>query len=169
MTEQQTTTYHYQQPGHDDLHVEVLGFASGLNTHPRTLFHSLPQGAPLPPAWITNLPQDGEEIESLAHEIANFRVSSDEQLTTDTTLFIKHFTKAFVEGYRFELYASTKGLLNLLYPVSEDERYAYTFAFAWELKLKEPAIKAPKDEQEARIIEGAETIQGIYKQYRRLN
>ncbi len=53
--------------------------------------------------------------------------------------------------------------------LSPQDMFHIALAFAWELKLKEPAISELGDEDDGCIMDGVEKLKAIHKQYRRLN
>lgn len=115
---------HYTLPGDEDLDVQCMAYARGLNILPRMLFEQLPPGAAPPDTFLTNMPRDEETIEKVAQDLSETLLSGPErQFTTNSpALFRDLYTKGFVEGYRFGLYAVSHGLLELSYSLPPERR-----------------------------------------------
>ena len=125
---------HYALPGDESLDVQCMAYAHGLNILSRMLFEQLPQGAALPDTFLTNMPRDAETIAKVAQDLSETLLSGPErQFTTNTpALFRELYTKGFVEGYRFGLFAVSHGLVEWSYALPPERRYDFAYRFACE-------------------------------------
>jgi hypothetical protein len=151
-----------------DARVQATAYAHGLDAIALMLFKQLPPGASLPPALVTNMPQEQADIADLAHgagEILLLQMDGA-PTTNDPTAFLASYVKGYTQGYRFSQYALAHGLLDVLYHLSPDRRYELLFLFAWNLLM-------PKEEQEHKndllASQELKQLQAIYKQYQALN
>src|ERR1700730_2127267 len=115
---------HYLLPGDDGEEVQCMAYAHGLNILPRMLFEQLPRGAALPDTFLTNTPRDAETIAKVAQDLSETLLSGPQrQFTTNSpALFRELYTKGFVEGYRFGLYAVSHGLVEWSYALPPERR-----------------------------------------------
>jgi hypothetical protein len=171
-----TIEYRYTLPGlEDELQIQAMAFAWGMDALPNMILKDEAPGEPLAEGYyITNMPWEREVIEEHARGFAEYLVNEPEAndekpLTNAPELYIEQVVKGYTEGYLFGMFALSRGLLELHHSLPKDDRFGASFAFALELKLKEPAITEPQDEREERMVDGAEQLKAIYKQFRRLN
>ena len=157
---------HYTLPGDEGLDVQCMAYAHGLNTLPRMLFEQLPPGAALPDTFLTNMPRDIETIEKVAQDLSETLLSGpDRQFTTNSpVVFHELYTRGYIEGYRFGLYAVSHGLVEWSYSLPPTRRYEFAFRFACE------RIKLELEPDSDPLMDNAlEKLRATYKRYQNLN
>jgi hypothetical protein len=157
---------HYTLPGDESLDVQCMAYAHGLNILPRMLFEQLPQGAALPVTFLTNMPRDVETIAKVAQDLSETLLSGPErQFTTNSpALFRELYTKGFVEGYRFALYAVSHGLVEWSYALPPERRYEFAYRFACERIKHEP-----EPDSDPVMDSALEQLRATHKRYQALN
>ena len=157
---------HFTLPGDEDLDVQCMGYAHGLNILPRMLFEQLPRGAALPDTFLTNMPRDAETIAKVALDLSETLLSGPQrQFTTNSpALFRELYTRGFVEGYRFGLYAVSHGLVEWSYALPPERRYDFAYRFACERIKGEP-----EPDTDPAIDDALEKLRATHKRYQALN
>lgn len=157
---------HYTLPGEEGTDLQCMAYAHGLNILPRMLFEKLPPGAALPDTFLTNMPRDMETIVRVAQDLGETLLSGPErQFTTNSpTLFRELYTRGFVEGYRFGLYAVSHGLVEWSYALPSDRRYEFAYRFACE-RLK----NEPEPDSDPAMEDALAKLRATYKRYQALN
>jgi hypothetical protein len=157
---------HYTLPGDENLDVQCMAYAHGLNILPRMLFEQLPQGAALPDTFQTNMPRDAETIAKVAQDLSETLLSGPErQFTTNSpALFRELYTTGFVEGYRFGLYAVSHGLVEWSYALPPERRYDFAYRFACERIKGEP-----EPDSDPVMDDALEKLRTTHKRYQALN
>jgi len=157
---------HYTLPGDEGLDVQCMAYAHGLNTLPRMLFEQLPPGVALPDTFLTNMPRDIETIEKVAQDLSETLLSGPvRQFTTNSPgVFHEFYTRGYIEGYRFGLYAVSHGLVEWSYSLPPTRRYEFAFRFACE------RIKHELEPDSDPLMDNAlEKLRATYKRYQNLN
>ena len=157
---------HYTLPGDEDLDVQCMAYAHGLNILPRMLFEQLPRGAAPPDTFLTNMPGDAETIAKVAQDLSETLLSGPQrQFTTNSpALFRELYTKGFVEGYRFGLYAVSHGLVEWSYALPPERRYDFAYRFACERIKGEP-----EPDSDPAMEDALEQLRATHKRYQALN
>lgn len=161
----------FMLPGEDEKCVQWIAYGEGLQVLPTVFFMRLEQ---IPEASIvgfsfSNELKDQARLEAMAHEVSCLMLNQlpgDTQPTTNNReLFQQIYEAAFLQGYRFSVFACTShGLLELLERLSADQRREVVSRFSYELFMHKPA-----PDIDSALIEPLRALQEISKAYRSLN
>lgn len=145
----------------DSLDAQVYGFTHGMDMLSIMAFDRIPLDATLPEDFVTNMPTGPDEIEKMGHESANFLLGKIETNSPDQ--FCEQYAKGFIDGYKFGLYATPRGLMELLRSmrdISDIMRYELSHRFAWELIMRESS-----EDKDTLMASKLDQLKAMYEEY----